>query len=63
MHRLKSNEIYPFYLGDPVEILQLSPGGSGEIIDIGPDLQAGMRPQVLVPRGVWQGSRLATGGC
>lgn len=29
---------------------------------IGNDLAAGHRPQVLVPRGVWQGARLAPGG-
>jgi predicted cupin superfamily sugar epimerase len=29
---------------------------------LGPDLDAGMRPQVIVPRGVWQGARLRPGG-
>ncbi|MGH7005069.1 MAG: cupin domain-containing protein [Alphaproteobacteria bacterium] len=29
---------------------------------IGNDLAAGMRPQVVVPQGVWQGARLAAGG-
>jgi uncharacterized protein len=62
MYRLKCDEIYHFYLGDPAEMLQHSPDGTGEIITIGPYLLADMRPQVLVPRGVWQGSRLAPGG-
>jgi predicted cupin superfamily sugar epimerase len=62
MHRLKSDEIYHFYLGGPVEMLQLSPDGSGETITIGPHLLAGMRPQILVFRDVWQGSFLASGG-
>jgi uncharacterized protein len=43
-------------------MLQLSSDGSGETISIGPDLMTGMSPQVLVPRGAWQGSRLAPGG-
>jgi predicted cupin superfamily sugar epimerase len=62
LHRLPSDEMFHFYLGDPVEMLQLRPDGSGEVLIIGTDWQAGMRPQVLVPGGVWQGCRLAAGG-
>ena len=62
LHRLRADEIFHFYLGDPVEMLQLWPDGSGRTVTLGTDLAAGMRPQVVVPRGVWQGSRLAPGG-
>jgi uncharacterized protein len=62
MHRLASDEIFHFYLGDPVEMLQLSPDGTGRVLALGHDLANGMRPQVVVPRGVWQGSRLVPGG-
>jgi predicted cupin superfamily sugar epimerase len=62
LHRLNADEIFHFYLGDPVEMLQLRGDGSGRIALIGTDLARGMRPQVLVPRGVWQGSRLLPGG-
>ncbi len=62
LHRLSSDEIFHFYLGDSVEQLQLMPDGSGLISIIGPDLLAGMRPQVIVPAGVWQGARLAPTG-
>lgn len=62
LHRLRGDEIFHFYLGDPVEMLQLRPDGGGRILTIGTDLGAGMRPQVVVPAGVWQGSRLAPGG-
>jgi predicted cupin superfamily sugar epimerase len=62
MHRLKSDEIFHFYLGDPVEMLQLTAPPTGQIIRIGNNLAAGERPQVVVPRNVWQGSRLAPGG-
>jgi predicted cupin superfamily sugar epimerase len=61
MHRLKSDEVYHFYLGDPVEMLLLHPSG-GEKVMLGPDLEAGMKVQHIVPAGVWQGSRLADGG-
>ena len=63
IHRLKSDELFHFYLGDAVEMLQLRSDGKGERILIGTDLVAGERPQVVVPRGVWQGSqRLVKGG-
>jgi predicted cupin superfamily sugar epimerase len=62
MHRLPGDEIYHFYLGDPVEMLLLKPDGSGEKIILGQDLNAGMRPQLLVKGGVWQGSHLLPGG-
>lgn len=62
LHRLQHDEIYHFYLGDPVELLLLYPDGKGDVITVGTDLAAGMRLQVVVPKGVWQGSRLKAGG-
>ena len=62
MHRLKSDEVFHFYAGDAVEMLQLMEDGSGRTVVIGNDLAAGERPQVVVERGVWQGSRLVAGG-
>lgn len=62
LHRLKSEEVFHFYLGDPVEMLQLHPDGRGETIVLGTNLRLGQRPQVLVPAGTWQGSRLVAGG-
>lgn len=62
MHRLKSDEIFHFYLGDPCEMTQLHPDGSGEVVILGQDLAAGQRPQVIVPRDSWQGMRLLPGG-
>lgn len=62
MHRLASDEVFHFYLGDPMEMLQLWPDGSHRVVVIGPDLEAGQRPQVLVPQGIWQGARLRPGG-
>jgi hypothetical protein len=62
MHRVASDEMWHFYLGDPLEMLQLGPGSQGAVVRIGSDLAAGQRPQVLVPAGVWQGTRVASGG-
>src|SRR5262245_47937037 len=38
MHRLRGDEIFHFYLGDPVELLQLKPDGSGEVFVLGQDI-------------------------
>ena len=62
LHRVASDEVFHFYLGDPVEMLQFDGAGRVERLVLGPDLAAGMRPQALVPAGTWQGSRLAEGG-
>jgi len=62
MHRLTSDEIFHFYLGSPVEMLQLRPDGSSAVYTLGPDLAAGQHPQLVVPAGVWQGTRLLEDG-
>jgi len=62
LHRVSSTEIFHFYLGDPVDMLQLYPDGTGAHTTIGTDLLNGQRPQVVVQRGVWQGTRLLPGG-
>jgi len=62
MHRLKSDETFHFYMGDPAEMLKLYPDGTGEIIDVGTDLEKGMEPRVMIEKGVWQGQRLKDGG-
>jgi predicted cupin superfamily sugar epimerase len=62
MHRLRGDEVFHFYAGDPVEMLQLWPDGRTAIVVIGADIFGGVSPQVIVPAGVWQGSRLIDGG-
>ncbi|HVP14807.1 MAG TPA: cupin domain-containing protein [Terriglobales bacterium] len=62
LHRLRSDEIYHFYLGDPVEMLLLDPERGARVLRLGGDLLGGDRPQAVVPAHVWQGSRLVAGG-
>jgi len=62
MHKLDSDELFHFYLGDPVEMLQLFPGGASAVLTLGHDLEAEQHVQVLVPAGVWQGTRLIGNG-
>ena len=62
MHRLPTEEIFHFYLGDPVEMLQLFPDGSGRVVRMGQDILGGEELQLTVRRGTWQGTRLVPGG-
>jgi predicted cupin superfamily sugar epimerase len=62
IHIVKSDEIFHFYAGDPVEMLQLWPNGEARVVTIHNDLAAGHEPQHIVPAGVWQGCRLVPGG-
>jgi len=62
LHRLPTDEIFHFYLGDPVIMLQLLPDGRSKKVTMGHDVEAGQQLQVIVPRGVWQGSFLKEGG-
>jgi len=62
LHRLASDEVFHFYLGDPVALLRLFPDGSGGTVVLGADLAAGQVPQCAVRRNTWQGLRLVDGG-
>jgi predicted cupin superfamily sugar epimerase len=62
LHRLPGDEVFHFYAGDPVRMLQLWPNGSTRTLVLGTDLKAGQVPQLVVPGGVWQGSVLVDGG-
>ena len=62
LHRLPTDEIYHFYLGDPVELLLLYPNGESQVVILGQDIAGGQHVQFMVPRGVWQGSHLLAGG-
>jgi predicted cupin superfamily sugar epimerase len=62
LHRLKSDEIYHFYIGDPVRLTTIEPSGVLTKVILGSNLLAGERVQHLVPAGTWQGAALVDGG-
>jgi len=62
LHQIPQDEIFHFYLGDPVEMVQIDRVGQLQKITMGPRLLEGEQVQVVVPGGVWQGLRLAEGG-
>ena len=56
-HRVDAAEVWHWYAGAPLK-LRLS--HEGKVIDeytLGPELAAGQRPQVVVPRHCWQTAR------
>jgi hypothetical protein len=62
LHKLPTDEIYHFYLGDPVIMLNLHPNGTSETIVLGPEVDKGQQVQVIVPKHTWQGSFLKEKG-
>src|SRR5215213_4985225 len=61
MHRIRSDQLYHHYLGDPLEVLMLYPEGTGAVATVGSDLAGGERPQLFVPGGTFHTSRLKLG--
>lgn len=62
MHKLASDELWHFYLGDPMELLLLHPDGQHEIIVLGQNVLFKEKLQHLVPAGTWMGARVKPGG-
>jgi hypothetical protein len=62
LHKLPFDEIFHFYLGDEVEMLNLYPDGTSNIMIFGNDIFKGQSPQILVPKNTWQAARLKNGG-
>jgi predicted cupin superfamily sugar epimerase len=63
LHRLRSDEMWHFYLGDPLVVHAIDPDGTRSDIMLGSGLAAGQVPQAVVKAGCWFGSRLMNGGC
>ena len=48
LHRIRNDQLYHRYLGDPTEILMLHESGTSERVVVGPDLRAGQCVQLLI---------------
>lgn len=55
-HRVDAAEVWHWYGGAPLE-LQIASEDLVSTHALGPDILAGERPQVVVPRGAWQAAR------
>ena len=62
LHSVKSTEIFHFYAGDPVKMIQINDDGKLNEIIMGNKLSNGEVPQVIVSPHVWQGTKLLSGG-
>jgi hypothetical protein len=62
MHRIRSDQLYHHYAGDPLEVLRLYENGTGDVTVVGSDLTAGQRPQLLIPAQTFHVSRVVPGG-
>ena len=62
LHRLRHDEMFHFYLGDPCISTMIAPDGTLHRATLGHDLLGGMQVQHLVPGGYWQATRLIEGG-
>lgn len=58
LHRIKSDEVWHHYAGDPVTLWVLDTPGVARALRLGGDGE----PQVTIPAGAWYGARVAEGG-
>ena len=61
-HRIKSDEIWHFYAGQSLEVLELLPDGQLCCTRLGSDILRGEIPQYVVPANTWFASRVVSGG-
>ena len=57
-HRIRNDQLYHRYLGDPIEVLMLHQNGTSERAVVGPDLRAGQRVQLLTPGNTFHTARV-----
>ncbi len=59
LHRICSDELWHFYLGEPLELVEITSDGRWTTTLLDHDITTGARPQAVIPAGSWFGSRLA----
>jgi len=60
-HRIKSDECWHFYTGDPLDVYVLQQDGNLEIVHLGNNISKGLMFQYVVPADCWFASRPAPG--
>ena len=58
LHRIQNDQLYHYYLGDPLEVFLLRSDGGAERVVVGPDLRAGQHVQLLIPGDTFHTARL-----
>ena len=59
LHRIRNDQLYHFYLGDPIEVLMLLEDGSTAFHTVGPDIGKGHKVQLLIPGGTFHTARVS----
>jgi len=62
-HRIRNDQLYHYYLGDPIEVLMLRADGTTERVVVGPNLCGGQRMQLLIPGNTFHTARLIGRRC
>jgi len=62
LHRIRNDQLYHYYLGDPIEVLLLRENGTAESIVVGPHLRAGQQVQLLIPGNTFHTARVIPEG-
>ena len=58
LHRIRNDQFYHYYLGDPIEVLMLMTDGSTQHHVVGPDLRAGHKVQLFIPGNTFHTARV-----
>ena len=61
-HKLKHDEVWHFYGGDPLHLILLYPDGTSRDVLMGSDPLRGHLLQFVIPAGVWQAGHTVDGG-
>lgn len=62
LHRIMNDQLYHYYLGDPLEVVLMREDGSTAKMVVGPDIAGGQQVQLLIPGGTFHTARLVPGG-
>ena len=62
LHRIRNDQLYHYYLGNPLEVFLLHAGGRSERVVVGPDLRGGQQVQLLIPGSTFHTARVIGGG-
>jgi len=58
LHRIRNDQLYHYYLGDPIEVLMLRVDGTTERVVVGPDVGGGQLVQLLIPGNTFHTARV-----
>jgi uncharacterized protein len=58
LHRIKNDQLYHYYLGDPIEVLLLRENGLSELVVVGPNIVGGHLVQLFIPGNTFHTARV-----